>query len=647
MLRVIKPFSIHFFIVTILLCVSVQPIFCQDLQYPAFTIPDSLKQDANAIVRICNERFVQNDLENATFTVTQVITVLNKKGDRFANFGVGCDKFHELRDFSGLLRDASGKVVKKIKKGDLTNSNIDFDAMATQHYSLTYKCQSPTYPFTVEYSYQVKYKNGILGYPSFYLYDGAGIAVEKSNFVIEVPTSVDLRYRENFSSNLIKTSEGNKTAYAIDIVGAKAIVNEKFMPPSEETYPSVFFAPNAFCYDGHCGDMSTWKSYGLWVADLLKDRDILSESEIAKLKAMTTSAKNDREKVKILYEYMQANTRYVSIQLGIGGFQPFEASSVIKSKYGDCKGLTNLMKAMLKAVDIPSNYCEIYSGNKKKMYSDFASISQTNHAILLVPLSNDSIWLECTSQTLPFAFVHDNIAGHDALVIAEDGSGGKLCPLPMYTDEQNKAATLLKITLDEDGTAKGNIVFENSAHQHRELSYYIETKDRDKQLKYINGEMKLPQMEVGEISTSEDFSGIPKSSIRADFVAKDYASKTGARLFVPVCPYVDRNYTSYFPSDKRNFDIDIDDGSTLVDSLVLTIPAGCVVESLPKETNLVTDFGTYISNASQDGDTILYVQQIVIPSGRYEKSKYKDLKDFLSKVTSASKRKIVLKKETN
>lgn len=639
-----KYMRVYLYLVMIAFCLFADTLSAQDIQYPVSAIPDSLKKDATAVTRLYKEEFVQNDLENATYKVTTVVTVLNKMGDRFANFGVGCDKFRELRDFNGTIRDAMGKVVKKIKKSDLTNSSIDFQSMATDNYSFTYVYQSPSYPFTAEYSYQMKFKNGILGYPSFSPYGGTGIAVEQSDFTIEVPASVDLRYRENYDSNVKKTSGENKNIYTVGMKGAKAIVNEKFMPPSSESYPSVLFAPNAFCYDAQCGDMSTWKNYGLWVAELLKDRDVLPEAEVAKLKEMTAGAKTDREKVKIVYEYMQVNTRYVSIQLGIGGFQPFPASSVLKSRYGDCKGLSNLMKAMLKAVGIPSNYCEIYSGSRKKIYGDFPSISQTNHAVLLVPLPNDSIWLECTSQTLPFGFVHDDIAGHDALVVSEDGSGGKVCSLPVFSNEENRAMTFLNIELQENGTAKGFVEFDNSAHQYPLLSYCIRSKDRDKQLKYINSEMNLPKMVVSDIASSEDFSRIPNSRMKVDFEAEGYASKTGTRLFIPVCPLADRDYT-YFSSEKRNFDINIDDGSTKIDSIAIAIPAGYVIESLPKETNLQTDFGTYVSRAAQEGNSITYMQQITIPSGRYDKSKYKEIKDFLAKITAASKRKVVLKKE--
>ncbi len=601
-----------------------------------------LYENASAIVKDRKAVFTQTDINNATYKVTEVITILNKQGERFGYFSTYADKFIELKDFYGVIRNAAGAEVKKINKKDLSISSFS-EHFKTDGYSIRYESKHPTYPYTVQYVYEFKYKNGILAYPKFDPIDNYRQSVESAHYTIELPLDIKLRYHSNFDCNIKERTENNKHIYTFSAENLKAIDREPLSPMSREIIPLVFIAPSDFCYDSKCGNMSDWNSYGKWVSTLLEGRDVLPLDFTNKLKELVKDAKTDKEKVAILYKYLQDNFRYVSIQLGIGGFQPIEAQSTLKNKFGDCKGLTYLMKAMLGAVDINSNYCEIYSGNQKDFYHDFSSITQTNHVILLVPLQNDSIWLECTSSTLPFGYIHDRIAGHDALVISD--GGGKICRLPTYTSKQNKKESRLQINISEDGTAKGDITFVEHliGYDYAKNYYNILSNDREKVVEYINANVSMPKIQIGEINTSENKSALPSCSLTLKYEAMDFASKTGTRLFIPVCPLKKNNY-NVFSAARRNFDIEIPDEFSESDTIVIQIPEMYIPESLPKDISLTTDFGTFSSQSVLEGNKIIYIQNTEIISGRYSKERYKEIKDFFGEIATAIKRKIVIKK---
>lgn len=601
--------------------------------------PDNLSEEACAIVQDYSAVFIQTDLNNATFSVSKSITILNKQGEYYAHFSTYGDKFRELKNFSGVIKNASGIVIKKIGKKDLTTSSLS-EHQSTDDYSIYYECKQPNYPYTVEYTYQEKWKNGILSYPAFAPMPGSMISVEKAMYTIELPTGMNLRYNSNFECGIKDETAGNKHIYTFTTEKLKAIDREPLAPPFREICPRVLIAPSDFCYDSYCGNMSDWKNYGTWVFNLLEGKDILPIDFVNNLKDITKEAKNDKERTEILYRYLQNNYRYVSIQLGIGGYQPIDATSVAKSNFGDCKGLTNLMKAMLKAIDIPSDYCVI-SMDERNLLPNFPNFNQANHVILLVPLQNDSIWLECTSQILPFGYIHDNIAGHNALIVTDEG--GKMCRLPEYSDQQNKKESILEINLSEEGTAKGKIIFAEYLHQYGSNVYKMTSKDRDREMSYINANISMPKIQVSQIQVSEKRSAVPSCTLTANFEAGDFTNKTGTRLFAPVCPLKKGGY-NIFSSSSRTQDIEINDGYSEADTITFYIPESYTTESIPKDLSLETPFGRLTTKCIVDKKKVIYMQNIDIFSGKYNKDQYKEIKDFFAEINSAVKRKMVLKK---
>lgn len=600
---------------------------------------DSLHKNANAIVNNYSAVFSQTDLNNATYSVTLTITILNKQGEGNGNFYEVYDKFKELKDFSGIIRNSSGTIVKKIGKKDLTTSSIS-EHLSTDSYTIYYECKQPTFPYTVEYTYQEKWKNGILYYPPFFPMSSRMLSVEKADYKLELPQGMNLRYNSNFDCMISDNTVANKHIYSASAQGLKAIDREPLEPAFLEVMPRVLFMPTDFCYDSSCGNLSDWKSYGIWISSLLKGRDVLPTEYINTIKELTKNAKSDKEKVDILYQYLQNNYRYVSIQLGIGGFQPIDATTVVRSKFGDCKGLTNLMMAMLKAIDIPSKYCVI--GTKSKdVLPDFPNFNQLDHVILLVPLQNDSIWLECTSSKIPFGYIHDNIAGHNTIIINE--KEGELYRLPVYSDQQNKKESKLDINLTEEGAAKGKLYFIEHLHHYYDNFYRITSKDREKEMDYINENMNMPKIQVSQIEVSDNKSELPSCSLSANFEAADYTNKTGTRLFASACPLKKGNY-NIFTAATRKQDIVINYGYSESDTITFHIPESYTVESSPKDISVKTPYGILETQCKTEGNKVVYTQNIDIFSGRYDKALYKDIKAFYNEINSAIKRKLVLRK---
>ena len=195
---------------------------------------------------------------------------------------------------------------------------------------------------------------------------------------------------------------------------------------------------------------------------LIKGKDELSANMKSKVAALTTEATTEEEKINALYKYMQENMRYVSVQLGIGGWQPFSAQYVEQNKYGDCKALSNFMMSMLKEVGIQSYPVLIAAGDTYFEVGEDFTKPLFNHMILHVP--SVDYWLECTSNTSPPNYLGSFTADRNVMLVTENG--GQLARTPKLTKDDNTEASKVTIALSETGEA--TIGYELEAHGDRQ-----------------------------------------------------------------------------------------------------------------------------------------------------------------------------------
>ena len=134
----------------------------------------------------------------------RVITVLDKKGLHAADFQVSLNKgYSSLNRFSGVVADANGKVVRKIKKGDLAYSEYS-EMLADDACYYHYGCASPGYPFTVTYEWEEKHEDGIVGLPLFVPQNEYHQAVRSAHYHLEASPGLEFGYKV-FNVGLFKT----------------------------------------------------------------------------------------------------------------------------------------------------------------------------------------------------------------------------------------------------------------------------------------------------------------------------------------------------------------------------------------------------------------------------------------------------------
>jgi hypothetical protein len=344
--------------------------------------------------------------------------------------------------------------------------------------------------------------------------------------------------------------------------------------------------------------------------------------------------------VQLLYQYMQKRTRYVGIQLGLGGFKPFPAETVDRLGYGDCKALSNYMKALLNCAGIPSLYVIAGAGpNKGITMTDFPTINQNNHAILCVPLQNDTIWLECTSQTQPCGYLGTFVDGRLVLLITPEG--GKLCRTPLLTSDQNSQIRLAEVQISPDGAIKSTVKTSYSGYQYDNVSSQFEESKED-QMKELLEKIAIPSLEINSFGYDVRKEKIPGALETMTMSSPKYATKTGTRLFIPMNML---NQRKSFPSkvDDRKMPIVQKYSFHDTDSIVFLLPDGYQVETIPRGKTLSTEFGEYHSEVTVRDNRAVYVRDLKVFIGAWPRENYSALVEFYTSIVNSDKAKLVLK----
>ena len=618
--------------IAFLLCSSV--IFCCRA-YASF--PVEMTENANSIVQLYQITVDCNSMTTATIKYHKIVTVLNPKGNDASYFICHSDKFSSLSHFKGQIIDTVGNVLRKIKMSDLKMTEYSQN-LAEDSYRHYYECHVPCYPYTVIYEWEENRGKGILEFPVMSPLNSFNQSLMKGEYSISVPKEMGLSYKEvNIPPVVnITRSDGKITATAI-ISSIKAVEKEPFSPGWFKLMPVIFFSPNNFIYGGYQGEKKSWDSYAKWMCGLINGRDILTESQKHKVHELTDTCMSERSKVKVLYDYLGETTRYVGIQLGIGGLQPMEAEKVAGYGFGDCKGLTNYLKSMLMEAGINSNYT-IIGTDHKDMLPGYTSIALMNHVILKVPLENDTLWLECTNPKVPFGYVHEAIEGHEALVI--NGDGGKIERLPSYESSLNKHIIKSCVHLKPTCAADIDINEQEFLRKYND-SYSFADRPQNEQIEILRRNISLIDSEIKDIKTTLVKDMIPEMKTDYTVSTGQYGKRTGNRMFITSNIFRCRRAKYDCKNRKNNICIS---GSQFCDTIIINIPDGYAIEAMPRPVKISELFGEFSADYTVKDGFIYIEQSFYLKEGEYAPSINDAFANLYNGAVKAYNDKIVLKK---
>ncbi len=617
--------------------------YAQNPTYSALTIPDSLKQNANTVVRYSKIDISITSRSAMKTKVIRAITVLNELGLQDLELSENYDKSTSVSKIEATVYDSFGKELKTYKRRDFKDVSVaDGFSVFSDNRELYLDYTPTTYPFTMVFESEVETSNTAF-IPTWTPFEGYLVSSEYSELVLNYKPELNLRKKEiNFSAKykIEKLENSSSIRYVVKNLTAKK--REELIVGSNDIFPYVYFAIEKFSLEGVEGTALNWKELGQWYYQaLLADTEEIPEETQLKIKKIVGDEKDPVEIARIIYKYVQEKTRYVSIQIGIGGWKPMLAKDVDKLGYGDCKALTNYTRSLLKIFNIPSYFTLVYAGNKIKNFTTDFAFSQGNHAILALPTSKEMLWLECTSQVQPFGFQGDFTDDRFTLVVKPDG--GEIVKTKTFSEEDNVTVLNGTYQMDTEGNIVGKIKITSKG-----LSYDNEfgklRLNRDNQVKKYKEEFNtINNLKINKINISDDSKGVVFEE-NLEFEAEGYAQNSAGKLMFALNAF-DQNSEVPKKYRTREFPFQIQRGFTNQDEIEIVLPEGYKVEAKPNGIEQKNEFGYYkIEFLDLNNGKLKCLRKLVLNKGQFVKEKYEEYRKFRELIAKNDNSKVVLSK---
>lgn len=616
---------------------SAQP----DRFYPFDQIPDTLLKQANEVIREEVTTFKVTSLRSGTLTYRRVVTILNEHSKAHREI-VFYDRDSRIRRFSANIYNAAGALIRRVDKKEIKDYSAvaDFSLFQDDRVQIL-DIRHNEYPYTLEVRYEMQLSgHRYCNFPVWYIQQ-FGTSVESGRLVIDLPAGMKLHQQVlNIDLQCWKTEEKNREIYRWEVSQLPALPAERYLPPAASILPVVMTAPDQFKWGTYEGSMADWDAFGWFMGKLFIGKNSLPKSTVQEIRKLVADTDDPEEKIRRLYRHLQDNMRYVSVQLGIGGWQPFGADRVSANGYGDCKALCNYLKTLLEIAGIRAYPALIFQGDQNYEINAEFAVAGFNHMILYLP--EEELWLECTEQDFPAGYIGAGNADRHALLITE--AGGRLQKTPNYGWEENFETHRTTIALEDNGQAKLAVESRYGGASHDHFRRFNSRWPLEKQKEWLLRHLQTSGLSLLDYQMNCD---PDRPQCRQQYTARveRYAQRSGSRLFMSLGPL---GPVAEIPpyADHRSNPIHLGRSYSERDTLVINFPEGYALESAPEPERFIeSSFGTYQRRLILAPDRLLRIRTLVIKSGQLPAEAYDRFRNFFEAVVEADNEQIVLRKK--
>lgn len=611
-----------------------------DISLP--NVPKDFFENTNKVIldRTENNEILSQSTLKQRFSETNWI--LNEKGLNDLDLSIVYDKFSKLKNLEFKIYNSKGELVKTYKEKDFTDSSLaDGFSVLTDNRIKNLNPSYFDYPFYTKFDYEIDEENTI-SIPSFMPLQSSDDRVVQASYQLTYPKGFSIKKTEKNLTDYKVVAEENQNSISYKVSNIIAPEYEELNVRYNNILPLVRFSNNMFSLGNVKGKADNWNEFGVWYYDnFLKGLDQLPESTIAKMKDLTKDAKSDIEKAQIVFEYIQNNTRYISVQVGLGGWKPFPAKDVDKLGYGDCKALTNYTKSLLESVGVKSYYTIIHASDYIRDIDENNISLQGNHVLLTLPTSNGNLFLECTSQKIPFGYLGSSKENRKALVIKPEGAYF----VDTHSTKEDKNVLKAKFIVDLTNLqkVKTKVNFENKGSFYNNI-YHLKNNDKKEINKYVKSVFSsLKELNIIDYQFSNnkfEYVFNEQIALESAFVG----TKMGNDYMIPVNSFFPVAYSvKKYKNRKTGFSITR--GKTINLQTEYLLPNHIQVDFLPESKTVESKFGKHVLTINKKEGKIIVEENFILKSGDYTKEDYNLYEKFIADVVQSNNSKLILSKK--
>jgi hypothetical protein len=402
----------------------------------------------------------------------------------------------------------------------------------------------------------------------------------------------------------------------------------------------------------------SWIDIGLWFNGLTSASRVPSPALQQKVTELTAGLADPLAKMEALSSYVQRQIRYVAIEIGIGGLQPHPAADVFKHQYGDCKDKATLLSTMLAQIGIDSYYVMIHT-DRGVVNPNFPSING-NHMVLAIhipdgvptttlyglvddPKLGHLLFFDPTNSYVPLGYLPSYLQLNYGLLMAP--TGGKLILLPLSAPATNRLLRTATLSLTPSGNLSGQVQelrWGGPAMQSRALFLTATPANRPKVIEEFLGNsltnFSFSKASVGNLENyDKDF------TLSYGLAVEGYA-KTAGDLLIVRPRVLGAKGSDILAGKERKYPIEFDEATRQDDVFDITLPAGYVVDELPKPVNAECPYGSYKSTVQVQDNILHYKRSYEITDILVPTDKFPEVRAFFRAIASDEKSSAVLRR---